>query len=48
LNVKPIFRPITFSFDVTESYNNKRHVNDDDYSSNLISPAVGLGGTPGP
>ena len=46
------FRPITFSFDVTEEYNNKnkrqQHVHDDDYSANLIGPALGLGGTPGP
>ena len=47
-------RPITFNFDLDEnfSYNNlnnhrNRH-DEDDFTSNLIGPAVGLGGTPGP
>ena len=47
-------RPITFNFDLDENFsynsvNNHRNRHDeDDFTSNLIGPAVGLGGTPGP
>ena len=41
-------RPITFSFDVDENYNVNNHRDDDAFTSNLIRPAIGLGGTPGP